>query len=624
MRDGRAAPVGVHKEISRERQIAFGDHLVSKMQLFHTDMADEGLQHCLDGNSEFNPYVTELPENKPRPVLVEPVAHAASPQPSASPGASRSQPPGTEPPSASQGGASASRQKQKKKGRQSDSLPMQSLQPVNHFDDKDLYRLELQLWMHDQATIRDGNARRRQWVKDRGVLFGKLVGRLHALVRKKLETYRMEWVTKTGAVVSGFGYDELLSFLKEFILIGEGTQQFLPLFAVLDCVPTARQSTSEFKDKFCGLAARVSAPVSSGGMGPTISTKVLLTVLAVWRMQKLPEFAPFLSSVAKYKLNEPATYDKIMSSFDAQQSLVQTKVLIAAGAPKEPRQERPFQREPKPREKGKAFAAQGQDRAGWDPCTICGSPKHGVDFCFGPGGGREDKEKFLKSIQDRQRHFDSLVKGQARTAREQRPSPREAASDDDNGSEDDGLMPPYRPGPEETGKSRRATRRHHGKARMAVKIGHAFGLNKKHYQMDSAEFKKITSSVFKRDKTIAHADYAVLDSGATGNYLKPGFSAKYGIGSKMVKNQYIEQAAGARATVEREATAEFNFANSSQLCTAATMPYSEVTDLTENLMSIIERLDARTQFCLRHDLDGGSWMQLPGHAERADSDPSGW
>ena len=41
MRDGRATPVGVHKEISRERQIAFGDHLVSKMQLFHTDMADE-------------------------------------------------------------------------------------------------------------------------------------------------------------------------------------------------------------------------------------------------------------------------------------------------------------------------------------------------------------------------------------------------------------------------------------------------------------------------------------------------------------------------------------------------------------------------------------------------------
>ena len=209
--------------------------------------------------------------------------------------------------------------------------------------------------------------------------------------------------------MSGFGYDELLEFLKEHILIGEGTQQFLPLFAVLDCLPAARQSTVEFKDKFCGLAARVSAPISSGGMGPTIPTKVLLTVLAVWRMQKLPEFASFLQSVAKFNLNDPATYDKMMANFDAQQPLVHTKVIIAAGAPKEPRPERPFQREPKPREKGKAFAAQGQDRVGWDPCTICGSPKHGVDFCFGPGGGREDKEKFLKSIQDRQRHFDSVA-----------------------------------------------------------------------------------------------------------------------------------------------------------------------------------------------------------------------
>ena len=102
--------------------------------------------------------------------------------------------------------------------------------------------MELQLWMHDQASIRDGNARRRQWVKDRGILFGKLVRRLHVLVHKKLETYRMDWVTKTGSAVSGFGYDELLEFLKEHILIGEGTQQFLPLFAVLDCLPAARQS----------------------------------------------------------------------------------------------------------------------------------------------------------------------------------------------------------------------------------------------------------------------------------------------------------------------------------------------------------------------------------------------
>ena len=123
---------------------------------------------------------------------------------------------------------------------------------------------------------------------------------------------------------AGFGYDELLEFLKEHILIGEGTQQFLPLFAVLDCLPAARQSTVEFKDKFCGLAARVSAPISSGGMGPTIPTKVLLTVLAVWRMQKLPEFASFLQSVAKFNLNDPATYDKMMANFDAQQSLVHT------------------------------------------------------------------------------------------------------------------------------------------------------------------------------------------------------------------------------------------------------------------------------------------------------------
>ena len=98
----------------------------------------------------------------------------------------------------------------------------------------------------------------------------------------------------------------------------------------------------------------------------------------------------------------------------------------------------------------------------WDPCTICGSPKHGVDFCFGPGGGREDKEKFLKSIQDRQRHFDSVAKGQARAAREQRPPQLGVDSDGDKESEDEGLMPPYRPEFEEKkkGKSRRAQRRH--------------------------------------------------------------------------------------------------------------------------------------------------------------------
>ena len=55
--------------VPRDSVIAYGDHLVSKMQCFHTDMADAGLQHCLDANSEFNPYLTALPADRPRPVL---------------------------------------------------------------------------------------------------------------------------------------------------------------------------------------------------------------------------------------------------------------------------------------------------------------------------------------------------------------------------------------------------------------------------------------------------------------------------------------------------------------------------------------------------------------------------
>ena len=146
MRDGRPAPVGGSKDISRDRQIAFGDHLVSKMQLFHTDMADEGLQHCIDGDSEFNPYATDLPENKPRPVLVESAGRAASPLPGASPSTSEAwseaEPPGTEkdasaPQSASQGGTSASKGRRKKDRKRPQDVPsMQSLQPMHHIDDK--------------------------------------------------------------------------------------------------------------------------------------------------------------------------------------------------------------------------------------------------------------------------------------------------------------------------------------------------------------------------------------------------------------------------------------------------------------------------------------------------------
>ena len=151
----------------------------------------------------------------------------------------------------------------------------------------------------------------------------------------------------------------------------------------------------------------------------------------------------------------------------------------------------------------------------------------------------------------------------------------------------------------------------------ATCVGSAFGLNKKHYEMKKlAEFLKVSKSVFSRDKSVIHTGYAVLDSGATGNYFKPGFAGKHGIGSRVVKDSYIEQAAGDHAEVEREATANFKFANASQTSVEAKIDFCEVTNLTENLFSLIERLDARTQFCLRHDLDGGSWMQLPGHAER--------
>ena len=613
---------------------------MSKMQRFHTDMADAGLQHCLDADSEFNPYRTALPEDRLRPVLdlsaaggpVSP-SHAAGAAESAA--ASPAPPPtaADSPPATGAGGARGKKSK-KSKG---PVARMQPLLPVHHFDDKELYRMELQLWMHDQSNIKSLMERRRQWVKDRGILFGKLSARLHTEVKADLETHRLTWATQSSKPVSDFGYDELLRFLKQVILVGEGTQQFLPLFELLDCRPVPGTDVSGFRDKFCNLGARVSAPVSSGGLGPEIQTKVLLGVLAVWRMQQHEEFADFLRSVAKYDLTKTGTYDKMMSDFRSQQSLLTTKVVI-----KKPSKQEGQDKQPRPRRaarddderRGRAF---GASERGFGPCEICGHPTHGRDFCFGPGGGREDEQKFLQSIQARQKIFDSRQadpgRGRARAAVARDGDATPSDHDKEEYDEQFGPYPPAAPDADEhrVPKARRGTQRR-GRAKMSKRrfrappcvvrpaatcVGSVFGLNKKHYEMKKlAEFLKVSKSVFSRDKSVIHTGYAVLDSGATGNYFKPGFAGKHGIGSRVVKDSYIEQAAGDHAEVEREATANFKFANASQTCVEAKIDFCEVTNLTENLFSLIERLDARTQFCLRHDLDGGSWMQLPGHAER--------